>query len=198
MPQNKTGRKKRAKRYHVELSLTSIFFWSVGGIFLLAWIFVLGVFVGRGFLPEGVKTLSKLRLPITKLQNMVGKRKPSELDFINKLDKDPKLSFYKELSTKKEEAKRTSPRQTKVKGQKSGQEYTVQIASLDSETGASKVTERLTGCGYPAYFYKVNIKGKDYFRVRCGRFPTHKEASDFNALLATQEKLRGFVTRFEE
>jgi hypothetical protein len=198
MPHNKNGRKRRAKRYHLEISLTSMFFWGVGGIFLLAWIFVLGVFVGRGLLPEGVKTLSKLRLPITKLQNMVGKRKPSELDFIKKLDKDPKLSFYKELSTKKEEAKRTSPRQTEVGGQKSGREYTVQIASLDSEIGASKVTKRLTSCGYPAYFYRVNIKGKDYFRVRCGRFSTRKEASDFNAMLAIEEKIRGFVTRLEE
>lgn len=198
MPQNKTGRKKRAKRYHVELSLTSIFFWGVGAFFLLAWIFVLGIFVGRGFLPEGVKTLSKLRLPITKLQNMVGKRNSSELDFIKKLDKDPKLSFYKELSTKKEETKRASPRQTKVKGSKSGQEYTVQIASLDSEKKASEVTRRLTSCGYPAYFYKVNIKGKDYFRVRCGRFSTRKEASEFSALMATEEKMRGFVTMVAE
>jgi CO dehydrogenase/acetyl-CoA synthase beta subunit len=45
---------KTGKRYHFELSRTSVFLWSFGAFVLLAWIFTLGVLAGRGLLPEGV------------------------------------------------------------------------------------------------------------------------------------------------
>jgi cell division protein FtsN len=104
MSSNQTKNRETGKRYNLEFSVTSAFFWSLGLFFLLGWIFVLGILVGRGFLPGEVKTLTEMKLQISKLQDMVSKRDSSDLDKIRKLSKDPKFRFYDELSAKKEDA----------------------------------------------------------------------------------------------
>ncbi len=103
MSSKRTKTPKTGKRYHLEFSVTSAFFWSLGLFFLLGWIFVLGILVGRGFLPGEVKTLTEMKLQIARLQDMVSKRDSSDLDKIRKLSKDPKFRFYNELSAKKED-----------------------------------------------------------------------------------------------
>ena len=239
MPPKKSKAKKKGKRYRVDLSRTSLFFWCLGTLFLLAWIFVLGILVGRGFFPQGVETLSKLRIPIGRLQGVVGSRKASDLDSIKGLDKNPEFEFYDQLSVKKGElaknnksgakkagrqtelAKRfetdkssarkvEAPKkdqsnsnkgggQTKPAGEinsmDTGGAYTVQVASLDSESKAVKMADQLKSGGYPAYVHKVNVKGKTYYRVKCGRFKDKKEAGDFKSLLYQKEKIKGFVTK---
>ena len=52
MGQKKIKTGETGKRYHFELSRTSVFLWSLGAFVLLAWIFTLGVLAGRGVLPE--------------------------------------------------------------------------------------------------------------------------------------------------
>ncbi len=201
------------KRYHVEFSFTSMFFWGVGLFILLAWIFVLGIFVGRGFLPKGVKALTELKTQIAKLQDMVSRKDSTELDQTKKFGKDPEFAFYKELSRKSEEKVEKSPSDPKKVGgqikpekninktnkpsEASGQ-YTLQIASLDNELKAANLAERLNNRGHPAYHYKVNIKGKTYYRVRCGIFNDKKEANDFQRLIAKQEMIKGFITKIEK
>jgi len=115
MSPKRTKTQKTGKRYHLELSVTSAFFWSLGLFFLLGWIFVLGILVGRGFFPGGVKTLTEMKVQIAKLQDMVSKRDSSDLDKIRKLSKDPKFRFYDELSAKKEDVAKKG-----LKGQKKG------------------------------------------------------------------------------
>ena len=239
MPPKKSKAKKKGKRYRVDLSRTSLFFWCLGTLFLLAWIFVLGILVGRGFFPQGVETLSKLRIPIGRLQGVVSNRKTSDLDSIKGLDKNPEFEFYDQLSVKKDElakknkagskkagrqtelAKRfetdkrsaeqvEAPKknrsnfnkgggQTKpageIKSMDTGGAYTVQVASLDSESKAVKMADQLKSGGYPAYVHKVNVKNKTHYRVKCGRFKDKKEAGDFKSLLYQKEKIKGFVTK---
>ena len=229
MPKRKTEKKNKDGRYHVEFSLLSLFCWSLGLFFLLVWIFVLGILVGRGFLPEGMKTLSELKAPIAKLQEMVTNKESDDLAHLKKMNKKPKFEFYDELSAKKEEVlkkgrtetkkqrpKATPPpdsspilRETASSGkvnnrpdapplQETGDEYTLQLASLETEIQAIKMTEQLTGEGYPAYYYMVEINGKRYFRVRCGRFKDKKEALDFKTLLAEKKDIKGFITRADK
>ncbi len=239
MPRKKSKAKKKSKRYRLNLSRTSLFFWCLGTVFLLAWIFVLGILVGRGFFPQGVETLSKLRIPIGRLQGVIGSRKTSDLDAIKGLDKNPEFEFYDQLSVKKGElvknnksgtkkagrqtvlAKRFEPDKSparKVEAPKKDQSnpnkgggqakpsgesksmdtggaYSVQVASLDSESKAVRMADRLKIGGYPAHVYKVNVKGKIYYRVKCGRFKDKKEAGDFKSLLYKKEKIKGFVTK---
>lgn len=228
---------KTGKRYHLEFSITSAFFWSLGLFFLLGWIFVLGILVGRGFLPGEVKTLTEMKIQIAKLQDMVSKRDSSDLDKIRKLSKDPKFRFYDELSSKKEDvakkggegkkknydqadldkrikaleelvAKRSQPGIQKTEARAKADKkvapseargiYTIQLASLGSEIEAAKIVNRLKDRGYPAYFYKANINGKIYYRVRCGTFQTESEAKDFKNLLTKKEGMTGFITKAEE
>lgn len=225
------------KKYNLEFSVTSAFFWSLGLFFLLGWIFVLGILVGRGFLPGEVKTLSEMKLQIARLQDMVIKRDSSDLDKIRKLSKDPKFRFYDELSAKKEDVTKKGSQGQKTNydrsdldkrikaleklvadGGQSGLQnaempaktdkkvapeqtrgtYTVQLASLGSEIEAVKIVNRLKDRGYPAFYYKTNIKGKIYYRVRCGAFRTESEAKNFKDLLAEKEGMTGFVSNAEE
>ena len=239
MPFKKSKTKTKSKRYRLELSRTSFFFWGLGSLFLLAWIFVLGIFVGRGFLPQGVKSLSKLRLPIAKFQDMVGNKKTADLDGIKGLAKDPEFEFYDKLSAKKGDVVNKSQSGTKkARGQtklakhfetdkrstkkdeipkksqsdfgKGGGQtdlttginvtetvgtYTVQVASLENENKAARMADRLKKRGYTAYIHKVSIKGKTYYRVKCGKFNNKKEAGDFKSQLAQKEKINGFVSK---
>ena len=232
MPKKKTEKRKKEGKYSVEFSLLSLFFWGLGSFFLLVWIFVLGILVGRGFLPEGVKTLSELKTPIAKLQEMVThKESDDDLAHLKKMNKEPKFEFYDELSAKKEKALKKGQVETKKKSpaitpspdtsifqeeklssrnvnikdgsnvsspQERDGEYTLQLASLESELQALKMTERLKEEGYPAYYYVVEIKGKRYFRVRCGRFKEKNEAIDLKNILVEKKDINGFVTRADE
>ncbi|MFO7602016.1 MAG: SPOR domain-containing protein [Candidatus Desulfacyla sp.] len=201
--QGKTG-----KRYHIELSRASIFLWSTGLFVLLAWIFTLGVLAGRGLLPGVVETLTEVKAQIAKLQQMINKKDRSELEEIRALQKDPKFAFFDELSAKKGEAEKPSGtpagkpatsvmKQEPVKPPGPAVKYVVQVASLETEAKATNMVNRLTRKGYPAYFYKVFVKGREYFRVRCGTFKSEAEAVKTNKRLAEEEKLTGFVQKVE-
>jgi cell division septation protein DedD len=76
--------------------------------------------------------------------------------------------------------------------------YAVQLASLESEIEAVKIVNRLKDRGYPAYFYKVSINGKIYYRVRCGTFRTESEAKKYKDILAGKEGMSGFISKAGE
>ena len=84
MPPKKVRTPKKKKRIRLECSLMSLIAGCVGLFFLLAWIFVLGILVGRGFLPDSVRHLSHLKAPLSKIQDMVGTKRPSDLEEIKK------------------------------------------------------------------------------------------------------------------
>lgn len=206
MNRKETKAGKTGKRYHFELSRTSVFLWSVGAFVLLAWIFTLGVLAGRGLLPGGVKTLAELKIQIGKIQQMISKKDRSELERIKELQKDPKFAFYDELSGKKSDVvkkpssslkrrKKDLRESEESKSAKALTKYIVQVASLDSEAKATEMVNRLIDQGYPAYSYKVFIKGRRYYRVRCGMFKSKEEAINIKKRLAKNEKLDALVRK---
>lgn len=199
---------KEKRGLSLELSRTALFFWSLGLLILLGWIFTLGVLAGRGLLPSGAKTLTEIRNQIVKLQEMVGKKDSSELERIKGVQKDPEFGFYDELSSKKmtmvqsrlepppkqpitEKAKQPGPALA------ASERYVVQVASLDQEKQAVEMVNRLVKRGYPAYHYKIFIKGRSYFRVRCGTFKTRAEALNAQRKLADTERLKGYVQKVD-
>ncbi len=207
--EEKAGKEK--KRLHLELSRTALFFWSLGFLIFLGWIFTLGVLAGRGLLPSGAKTLAELKNQIARLQEMVGQKGKSELDEIKAVQKDSNFAFYDELSSNTvsavpsaQEPKRPEPQvsasDSVEKAEKpilSSELYVVQVASLDQEKQALSMVNRLVKKGYPAYHYKIFIKGRSYFRVRCGTFNTRDEAIETQRKLAQKERLKGFVQKVE-
>jgi cell division septation protein DedD len=244
-------KRKKQKKYKIELTTFWAFFWAGSLFFILVWIFTLGILVGRGFLPGTVSTISDLKNQVKKLQEMVGKKE--EYKDIQSADqgKDPELDFYEKLNTKKDEVKRTNIPEKKEKppgeitlfkdppekkttdevkekavtgtveeeekvtvqeetpakteelsvkpppAQGSTQQYTVQIASLPEKEKAEKLITTLVEEGYDAYYYTAEVNGKNYYRVRCGRFPSRKEAFEYSKKLETETGYKGFVSRVE-
>ncbi|MDY6972227.1 MAG: SPOR domain-containing protein [Thermodesulfobacteriota bacterium] len=204
---------KKGKKYNLELSLSSMFFWGLGLFVLLGWIFVLGILVGRGFLPGGVNTLTELKTQVVKLQDMVNRKDSLDVEVLEEPRSDPEFAFYNELSAKKEEAakkskisrekhkpppERKSEKAKRIKSSETGKAYTLQIASLESEIKAIKMVNQLIDQGYHAYYYKASVKGKDYYRVRCGKFRDREDADVFRRQLAGRERIEGFVIGIEE
>ena len=204
----KTVEKKR-KTVHIELSFISLFFWGIGLLFSFAWIFALGVLAGKGLLPGGVETLRDIKTQIARIQELIITRESSEREPANGVrgkdtGKYPKLDFYHELSKGEEEpVKRPEPSKAAPKKSKKkvplkvapANRFVVQVASLDSKKKALAMVGKLTSRGYKAYSYKVFVKGKAYYRVRCGLFLSEKEAEIVRGRLAEKEKLKGFVKR---
>jgi cell division septation protein DedD len=103
----KTRKSKKVARktYRIEMTSLSIGFWALCLFFLLSWIFVLGIFLGRGFLPSGVNLLSELKDRITGMQTRAIPNKASNSRSEKKEEEDPKLAFYERLSSKKNEVR---------------------------------------------------------------------------------------------
>ena len=99
--------KKEKKRYKIELTSFSILLWCFFILILLSWTFVLGIFVGRGFLPGTVSSISEVKGKINRLQGLVSNKKPDDLIPSEKHDPDPKLAFYEKLSSKKDDVKKS-------------------------------------------------------------------------------------------
>ena len=119
MAKKRTKTKKRAKKkYLVEMTSFSVLIWGFCLFFLLSWIFVLGILVGRGFIPGGESAIIELKAQIAKLQELVGNNKAVEERLQKKPEKNPKLAFYEDLSNKKVEAKTRWQSERDVKGSK--------------------------------------------------------------------------------
>jgi len=195
----------------IELSRMSVVVWGVISFLIAAWIFALGLCVGKGMLPDGVESV--IQASLHKLKEVLAETGLSRPDPPLPGTEDPKLSFYRNLASKKDEAalkdkavaaapKENAPdkevRAPAVQQPPQGASgYTVQLASLDQEERATAMVNRLNQRGYQAYYYRVEIGGRPYFRVRCGSFAMPSDAANLRDQLAREEKLNGFVIHTE-
>lgn len=216
--------KGQTKRYHIELTAISALFWSIFLFFLLVWIFVLGILVGSGFLPGSFKTIAELKGQVKSLQETISHKEALDINAPKKTENEPDLAFYDTLANKKAETKNNWKTQAKADtstiekeksspvnkpdqkplkdiliqpSEKKENLYTVQIASIEDKEKAGKLVTDLIGQGYDAYSYEVDINGKSYYRIRCGRFSTRQEASDYAQRLEKEAGRKGFVSRVE-
>jgi cell division septation protein DedD len=222
------------KKYQLELSSMSLVFWVVCIVFFMGWIFVLGILVGRGFLPGANTAIADLKAQVTKLQEMVSRNKRVDQKPPAKDDIDSKLGFYNKLESKKEDKRKPFPESPpeppksekavkppdtvldEVKADIAKKEslskkqdiaksagpekkvketvpepakppektlgpfrYVIQIASLDERAKAEAMVGKLSERGVEAYLQETVVKGKTYYRVRCGKFVTKEEANNY-------------------
>jgi hypothetical protein len=204
----KKGHKTKGKtaRYMIELTSFSAMLWGVFLFFLLIWVFVLGILVGRGFLPGTMTTITELRDQIKRLQDIVNKEESYDVRAPGETDSDPELAFYEKLAGKKEEVRNSwEPEIEEDNVQEEEQKpslpphrlYTVQIASIGDRAKAQKIVMDLIGKGYDAYSHETDIKGKTYYRIRCGKFQSREEALSYAQRLEEQEGFKGFVSTVE-
>jgi cell division protein FtsN len=203
MPKKKPS---TTKKYNISLSATALFFWSVAFVVVLAWIFALGIFVGRDRIPENVQNLVTLRTPEKASVGTKDNNPSPPLEIIDPIRKDPEFAFYDELTSTRKKTTTTEDATPKVIQPKIVQEpspapaekakgkYTVQVASLEDDGKAHHMVNQLGTKGYAAYTQKATIGGKTYYRVRCGTFETREKAGELQKRLAEKEGLKGFVT----
>ena len=185
------------------LSFKGMALWICVTLFASAWMFVLGIFVGRGTAP--------VKFDIEKLQKELAALKETSLNNeLRRYNIDPdsennktEMRFYETLKeTKKEkstdsiksESKRTSLPKKKVsktkktesskkpaplpKTPKGEGSLTIQVAALKDSAVADKLVVKLNKKGYPAYRIIGKIPGRGiWYRVRVGFFKNKTEAS---------------------
>ncbi len=98
MTNKKSSSKKIKKRYTFRPTLGSLFLFCFGLIFVLAWIFCLGVIVGRNFLPITFDTFSRTKETVVEVEQ------EKTTDHVEPI-KEEELTFYNQLVNKKERAK---------------------------------------------------------------------------------------------
>ena len=211
MPAKKKKATKKPKTYRFDLTLKSLFVWSMGLFLVLTWIFILGILVGRGDISFG-----KVKNKLAEVQDDISEIGTSDTGAGSQ--KDPKFAFYKELASKKKEAavpqkstpaKKPVPRKKTAKSlkpktvvktprspvAKQGYQYIVQIASFQDRDKASVLVDKLKKQNTAAFFSETQVKGKPYFRVKCGPYKTEKDADKVKKRVAEKNGLHGFVTR---
>jgi DedD protein len=139
---NSSG-KSTSKKYQIEMTSWSIFLWISCLSLLLAWVFVLGILVGRGFIPESVTMISDLKNELNKLQEMVSyNKRPSPRESVKKDDSDTKLAFYNDLLNKKETDKSRGIPEAKAEPQK---RETIQKKNLTTEERLAEIRAEVSG-----------------------------------------------------
>ncbi len=199
MVNKKSSKKRERKKYNFQFSFSSLLLLCVSFLFVLGWVFSLGIMVGRGFLPSSIESFIAVK------EKTVKDEEVKEKDNLKPI-KEEELTFYNHLIDKKEKAKKEvlpepllkdqdrTTKKTKVEQLKEDiRNYSVQVAALKDKGRTEKLAERLTRLGYPAYYNQSLIKGEMYYRIRCGPFPNIEEARKCAKRLADKEGFKSFI-----
>jgi septal ring-binding cell division protein DamX len=182
----------------VELTLKGLFGWAGLFFFVSAWMFVLGVFVGRGTAPISFD-INSLQEELAALKEAVLKKDQAWDKRVSSLDKGAELGFKEDLTaTSKEEITRTvtppkvkkralSKKTVKPQTQKKAvrtdtvpeKKLTIQVAAFKDTKMAQNLVDELKKKGFPAY----KVMGKNpqkgiWYRVRVGAFQNKASASN--------------------
>lgn len=176
------------------LQLSILFFTS-------AWMFMLGILVGRGSAPVkiDIKSLQSRLAEVTKKEQKKykidqdaasDKTSLGFYDDLQKTDKKDKKRVTSSLSSKKSLKKQylvpekidnkmvdITPKKI-VQKNKVQKKYTIQAASLKDSKIADKLVAKLKKKGYPAYKLKAVIPAKGtWFRIRIGSYKDKTDAA---------------------
>ncbi len=196
MVNKRSSPKKEKKRYTFQLTLSFLLLLSICLVFVLVWVFSLGIMVGRGFLPSAIEAFSSVNEEVT------NDEEDKEIDHTRPI-REEELIFYNRLISKKEETKervrsshvlKDKDKEAKVEQLKEEiRSYSVQVAALKDKGKAEKMVERLVRLGYPTYYYQTLINDVMYYRIRCGPFQKIEEANKSAKRLADNEGFKPFI-----
>ena len=199
MTNKKSPAKKVKKRYTFQPTLGSLLLFCFGLVFILTWVFCLGIIIGRNFLPITFNTFSRTKETVVELEE------EKTTDLVEPL-KEEELTFYDQLVNKKERAKKEVTSLHSVKepdgkrsqtqawqGEEDSRHYSVQVIALKDKEKTEQMVERLSTLGYQAYYYQTLVNGEIFYRVRCGPFYTVQEAKKYAERLTDREGLKPFI-----
>jgi hypothetical protein len=199
MANKKTSTEKERKRYTLRFSLPSLLLSCIGFLFILGWIFTLGIMVGRGFLPQTIDAFSFFKKKEVKDEEQKNDHHVS-------LIKEEDLTFYDQLIDNKDRAKEKHSSQsllenfdkpkkelkiTQKKDDVGG--FSIQVAALKDIRATKKMVESLSKSGYPVYSYRAIINGEVFYRIRCGPFHSLAQAKQYVKRLAEEEGFKPFI-----
>ena len=215
-----SGKKKPSKETGRKGTTT----WICLILFVSAWMFVLGIFVGRGTAPVKFD-IENLQKELIALKEAVIKEGQERF----KIGRDPasakmELGFYEALKeitpsvqhkVKQPVGKKTALPQKKAKVGASlsrplnefgrhkvaptkavaGAGFTIQVASLKDMKVAAEMAEMLKKKGYQAYTVSAKIPGKGtWHRIRIGNFKNRSDAGDILSRLK-KDKYRPIIVQ---
>ena len=204
----------RSRKADIVLTRKRFLLWVGGIIAIAAWMFFLGVMVGRGTAPVGFD-VEKLRKELISLkEELLQKEKSDAEKEAEKISKKLDLDFYETLTEKKEQArlKNTVPDPVQIKETQTesiakeetvvtdkGSTITLQVASLKDPKKAEKLIHRLQKKGYDAYSLTVQIPGRGmWHRVCVGHFNSSTETQNILNRLRQEEKFDPIVLKTTE
>ena len=132
----KAKTKKGTKKIRFELKPVTLFLWITILLLLLIWMFVLGIFVGRGLMPDFVKEFKNPFAGVT--EETVSEE--DEYKYKTQKDEESKFDFYDRLESKKNEVKKKMP--VPIKKEEPIQEVTLLRDDSSPEPLRKKITAR--------------------------------------------------------
>lgn len=211
----KTAKVSTKNKYLLQMTRRGIFLGICLIFFISAWMFVLGVLVGRGTAPVhfDIEVLQKELIALK--ESIIRQAQEQERTDIPSNEETQELDFYEalkdskkgeKLTLKKGEesitvpAKKTAKTATAPKKHLTSMKketktvaapsqkgaYEVQVASTKKVTAADALVDKLNSKGYRAYKIKAEVAGKGtWYRVRAGGFTSSAEADKAKEKLAT-------------
>lgn len=155
--------------YTFEFTRKSLVLGLVGGFFILLWMFILGVLVGR-YLPSPYLVAE---LPQEYQQEII---RPQVKKDIPKLE----LTFHETLFPEKKRVY-----------------FTVQVGAFKKLNSAEHMAQKLKRKGYSAYIATLEMPEKGaWHKVRVGHFGTKQQARTFVSKISKAEDIKGtFIVR---
>ena len=99
----------------------------------------------------------------------------------------PKREIKKNKTRRRVVRKRSQPvarkRTRKRSVYSSRGKYAIQVASLGTSSGASRLRSRLSSRSFRAYISRATVNGKRYYRIKVGRFKSYSRARQVLASL---------------
>ncbi|MBF0524243.1 MAG: hypothetical protein HQK56_04000, partial [Deltaproteobacteria bacterium] len=94
------------KIYRLQIGRWGLFFVSIGCLVVLSWIFILGIFVGQGAIPQ-LKAVDYIRVAVQEAKMLHTQTKKTAKDQVPTEAQKPALTFYETLTLAK-------PKQTAI------------------------------------------------------------------------------------
>ena len=193
--------------------------WSGIIVFVSAWMFVLGILVGRGTAPVHFD-IQKLQNELAALKEAVLKKERKRFSVpSDAFDKGQELDFYEalketrdapgvsqEMIRPKKRVTRTQPTIIQPRLRKSALslnqapkpngKLAIQVASLKDPRAADSMVAKFKRMGYPAYRVIGKIPNRGiWYRVRIGSYPGRSQAKEMLVTLR-KDKVKGIIVNY--
>jgi DedD protein len=192
-----TAREHELYKDKIEVSLDGrqIFYLFFGGAVIVGMVFVLGVMVGRRVEARGHVERAHVEAAIDPLAALDRLEGGAGLSFQTSL-KGAEPAALPEVDKKIAEiAKAKEPEAKKPEKKEDKPKFTLQLSSFQDKGEADTFVQSVKTAGFTAYITEGSVDGKQYYRVRLGKYGTLEAANDAKADFEKSSKKSALVTK---